>query len=194
GLTSATEETRRFVRELIEQRRRPIIVDADGLNALATRPDDLRGTRDAPIIITPHEGEMRRLLGIDAADALAERVRVVSEFAKAHELIVVLKGTRTLIASPDGRVFVIPTGNAGLGTAGSGDTLTGLIAGFNAQAFASLDADADAIAATVAAVYVGGLAGDIAARERGMRTLVAQDIYEHYGAAIRALDERGEMP
>ncbi|MCA1591314.1 MAG: NAD(P)H-hydrate dehydratase [Acidobacteria bacterium] len=194
GLTHESEETRGFVREVVEQRRLPVVVDADGLNALAPWPAGLRGTREAPIILTPHEGEMRRLLGTDDRDALADRARVVSEFASAHELIVILKGTRTLVAAPDGRVYVIPTGNAGLGTAGAGDTLTGLVAGFNAQAFATLKGDADAVAATVAAVYVGGLAGDIAARERGMRSLVAQDIYEHYGAAIRALDYRGEQP
>ncbi len=194
GLTSETEETRRFVRETVKRRRVPIIIDADGLNALAPWPVELRGTPEAPLIVTPHEGELRRLLNMDARDALVDRVCVVSEFSSAHQLIVVLKGTRTLVAAPDGRVFVIPTGNAGLGTAGSGDTLTGLIAGFNAQAFATLKTDADPIAATIAAVYVGGLAGDIAARAQGMRALVASDFPEYYGAAIRALDAEGEQP
>ncbi len=194
GLTSDVDETRRFVREVIERRGVPVVIDADGLNALAPWPTDLRGTRDAPLILTPHEGEMRRLLGSEEHEALGDRVRAASEFAVAHELILVLKGTRTLVAAPDGRTFINPNGNPGLGTGGSGDTLTGIITGFIAQAFASLKDEADALEATIAAVFVGGLAGDIAARERGMRTLVASDIREHLSAAIRALDAEGEQP
>jgi NAD(P)H-hydrate epimerase len=99
-----------------------------------------------------------------------------------------------LIAAPDGRVFINPTGNAGLGTAGSGDTLTGIIAGFVAQSVAPLNDDADALSATVAALYIGGLAGDLAARKLGMRTMVASDIRERLSEAIRSLDPIGEMP
>jgi hydroxyethylthiazole kinase-like uncharacterized protein yjeF len=194
GLTSESESTRRFVRELVERRTTPVVVDADGLNALAPWPRELRGTPEAPIIITPHEGEMLRLLGSQDRSALEERARVVSEFASEHGLVVVLKGTRTLVAASDGRVFVNPTGNAGLGTAGSGDTLTGIITGFVAQAFGVLKDEADAVAAVVAAVYVAGLAGDMAASERGMRAMVASDIRSYLGAAVRALDPEGEKP
>ena len=109
-------------------------------------------------------------------------------------MIVVLKGTRPLIAAPDGRVFVNPTGNAGLGTAGAGDTLTGIIAGFLAQAYGTLKRNADAVESVIAALYVGGMAGDLAAQEIGMRTMVASEIREHLGAAICALDPEGEMP
>ncbi len=179
---------------MVEQRTTPVIIDADGLNALAPWPSELRGTREAPLVLTPHEGEMLRLLGAQNGAALKERVRVLSEFAAAHELIVVLKGTRTLVAGPDGRVFINPTGNAGLGTAGSGDTLTGIITAFNAQAFATLKDGADALCATVAAVYVGGLAGDLAAHELGMRAMTASDIRRHVGAGLRALDAKGEQP
>jgi NAD(P)H-hydrate epimerase len=91
-------------------------------------------------------------------------------------------------------VFINPTGNAGLGTAGSGDTLTGLIAGFLAQSYATSDADTDAVAATIAALYVGGLAGDLTARKLGMRTMIASDIREHFGDAVRLLDPEGEQP
>ncbi len=194
GLTRESESTRRFVRELVEHRTTPVVVDADGLNALAPWPSELRGTREAPIILTPHEGEMLRLLGSQARTALEERARVVSEFASEHGLVVVLKGTRTLVAASDGRVFVNPTGNAGLGTAGSGDTLTGVITGFVAQAFGALKDEADAFAAVVAAVYVAGHAGDLAASERGMRTLVASDIRNYLSAGVRALDPEGERP
>jgi ADP-dependent NAD(P)H-hydrate dehydratase / NAD(P)H-hydrate epimerase len=194
GLSSEDESTRSFVRAIIERRRTPVVIDADGLNSLAPWPEDLRGSSELPLILTPHQGEMLRLLGTDERDALADRIHVAREFATAHEVILVLKGARTITASPDGSVFINPTGNAGLGTAGAGDTLTGIITGFNAQAFATLKEKADALAATVAAVYVGGLAGDMAARELGMRALVASDIREHLSAAIRALDPAGEKP
>ncbi|HEV3470041.1 MAG TPA: NAD(P)H-hydrate dehydratase [Pyrinomonadaceae bacterium] len=194
GLSRGAESTRRFVRELVARRRTPVVVDADGLNALAPWPAELRGTPEAPLVLTPHEGEMLRLLGADDRAALRERSRAAAEFAAAHELILVLKGTRTLVAAPDGRVFVNPTGNAGLGTAGSGDTLTGVITAFLAQAYATLEQEADAVEAVAAAVYVAGLAGDLAARGRGMRALVASDIREHLGAAFLALDPEGELP
>jgi ADP-dependent NAD(P)H-hydrate dehydratase / NAD(P)H-hydrate epimerase len=192
GLTSDSDSTRRFVRETVERRTTPVVIDADGLNALAPWPAGLSGTREAPLILTPHAGEMLRLLGASDASALDARVRVVAEFAAAHQLFVVLKGTRALVGAPDGRVFVNPTGNAGLGTAGSGDTLTGVITGFLAQEFAG--DRKDAAAAVVAAVYVAGLAGDLAARELGMRTLVASDVRKYLSAAVRALDPEGEMP
>jgi NAD(P)H-hydrate epimerase len=192
GLTRESESTRRFVREMVERRRTPVVVDADGLNALAPWPADLRGSREAPVVLTPHVGEMTRLLGASDAPAPGERARVVAEFAAAHGLLVVLKGARSLVAAPDGRVFVNPTGNAGLGTAGSGDTLTGVVAGFLAQEFAG--GRQDALAAALAAVYVAGLAGDLTARELGMRTMVASDVRRRLGAAVRALDPEGETP
>lgn len=194
GLTSVDETTRSFVRELVERLTCPVLIDADGLNALSPWPAELKGTRERPLILTPHPGEMLRLLGASGQEALADRVSAAREFASLHELILVLKGSRTLVASPDGRVFVNPTGNAGLGTAGAGDTLAGVITGFNAQAHATLKERADAFEATVAAVYISGLAGDLAAAESGMRTLVASDISEHLGAAMRALDPEGERP
>lgn len=194
GLTRADEGTRRFVRELVARRTTPVVIDADGLNALAPWPTDLRGTTEAPLVLTPHEGEMRRLLDMGDGAPFTDRPRAAAEFAAAHQLTLVLKGTRTLVAAPDGRVCVNPTGNAGLGTAGTGDTLTGVITGFLAQAYGALGAEADAFEATVAAVYVAGLAADLAAAERGMRALVASDIREHLGAALCALDPEGETP
>jgi NAD(P)H-hydrate repair Nnr-like enzyme with NAD(P)H-hydrate dehydratase domain len=109
-------------------------------------------------------------------------------------LILVLKGYRPMVAAPDGRVFINPTGNPGLGTAGAGDTLTGLIAGFVAQEFAQTKRKADCLLATTAALYVGGLAGDLAARDLGMRSMIASDIREHISEAIRCLDPIGEQP
>jgi NAD(P)H-hydrate epimerase len=215
GLSSDNEETRRFVRAIVTERALPIVLDADALNSLAPWPSDVRGTPHLPIIITPHQGEMLRLLNTEDKAALTDPVEAARAFATTHHLILVLKGTRTLIAAPDGRVFINPTGNAGLGTAGAGDTLTGIITGFNAQAFgllknseaqsqqqqeanalqaATYTNEAIALDAIIAAVYVGGLAGDLAANERGMRTLVASDVRDHFGAAIAALDAEGERP
>ena len=193
GLTSDDERTRRFVRAVVEQRTKPCVIDADGLNSLAPWPEDLAGSEQHPLVLTPHPGEMLRLIGADKA-ALAGRVAAARDFATAHKLILVLKGSRSIVAAPDGRVFVNATGNPGLGTAGAGDTLTGLIAGFLAQAYATLKGQADALAATVAALYVGGLAGDFAAKKLGMRAMVASDIREHFSDAIRFLDAHGERP
>src|SRR6266478_5872848 len=194
GLSSEEDRTRDFVRTVVEQRDTPVVIDADGLNCLAPWPDGLLGSSDLPVILTPHPGEMLRLMGTDDRSLLDDRVAAAREFAVAHEVILVLKGTRSLIGAPDGRVFVNPTGNAGLGTAGAGDTLTGIIAGFLAQAYATLRSKADALETTIAALYISGLAGDLAAQEIGMRTMVASDIREHLSAAISSLDPRGELP
>ena len=194
GLSSEDERTRKFVLAVAEQRMAPVVIDADGLNCLAPWPAELRGSSDHPIVLTPHPGEMLRLLGTKDKSALDDKVAAAREFATSHEVILVLKGARSLIAAPDGRVFVNPTGNAGLGTAGAGDTLTGIIAGFLAQAYGTLGDDAGALDAVIAALYVGGLAGDLAARDLGMRAMVASNIREHLSEAIRSLDPWGEAP
>jgi NAD(P)H-hydrate epimerase len=194
GLTSDDERTRRFVRHVVERRSRPCVIDADGLNCLAPWPRELSGSEAQPLILTPHPGEMLRLMGADDKSALADRVNAAREFATSHKVILVLKGSRPIVAAPDGRVFINPTGNAGLGTAGAGDTLTGLICGFLGQAYGTLNKKADPLATVVAALYVGGLAGDLAARKLGMRTMVASDIREHFSEAIRLLDPQGEQP
>jgi NAD(P)H-hydrate epimerase len=194
GLTSDDERTRRFVRGVVEHRTKPCVIDADGLNSLAPWPDDLSGSEEHPLVLTPHPGEMLRLIGADKKAALAGRVAAARDFATTHKLILVLKGSRSIVAAPDGRVFVNSTGNPGLGTAGAGDTLTGLIAGFLSQAYATLKGQADPLKATIAALYVGGLAGDFAAKKLGMRTMVASDIREHFSEAIRFLDPLGEQP
>ena len=199
GLSAEDERTRRFVFSLVEKRQVPMVIDADALNCLATYsgggwPRELQGLDKAQLILTPHAGEMLRLLGTTEKSALDDRIAVARDFATRHQLILVLKGTRSLIAAPDGRVFINPTGNAGLGTAGAGDTLTGLIAGFIAQDGATLKSSSDPLAATIAALYIGGLAGDIAAGKLGMRTMVASDIREHISEAVRSLDPNGERP
>jgi len=123
---------------------------------------------------------------------------VARAFATEHHLILLLKGSRAIIAAPDGRVFVNGTGNAGLGTAGAGDTLTGVITGCIAQAAAYIVPKGrervSALEAVIAAVYISGLAGDLAAQELGVRAMVASDIREHLSAAFRSIDPSGERP
>lgn len=199
GLSAEDERTRRFVFSLVKKRQIPMVIDADALNCLAAYsgsgwPTELQGSEKAQLILTPHAGEMLRLLGATEKSALDDRVDIARDFATKHKLILVLKGTRSLIAAPDGRVFINPTGNAGLGTAGAGDTLTGLIVGFLAQDSATLRNSSDPLAATIAALYIGGLAGDLAASKLGMRTMVASDIREHISEAVRSLDPKGEYP
>lgn len=188
GLSSSDESTRRFVREFVAQRTAPIVIDADGLNALAPWPEDLQGSDERPIIITPHPGEMARLIGKSSAEVNADRINVAREFATKHHVITVLKGSRSLIAAPDGEVYINPTGNAGMATAGSGDVLTGLTAGLLAQR------PEDPLGATLAAVYLHGLAGDLAADKLGMRSLLASDILAHLSAAILQVGGKGERP
>jgi NAD(P)H-hydrate epimerase len=155
-----------------------MVIDADGLNALAPWPEDLKGSDEAPIIVTPHPGEMARLTGRTNAEVVADRINVAREFAASRHIFTVLKGSRTIIAAPDGEVYVNPTGNAGMATAGSGDVLTGLVAGLLAQR------PSEPLEATIAAVYLHGLAGDLAANKLGMRSLIASDIIANLSEAI----------
>ena len=178
GLSSSDESTRAFVREMVERRTAPMVIDADGLNALAPWPEDLKGSDQAPIIVTPHPGEMARLTGKTNAEIVADRINVAREFATMRHIITVLKGSRTVIASPGGEVYVNPTGNAGMATAGSGDVLTGLVAGLLAQR------PSEPLESTIAAVYLHGLAGDLAADRLGMRPLIASDIIANLSEAI----------
>lgn len=191
GLSSSEESTRSFVRELVERRTAPMVIDADGLNALAPWPEELKGSDQLPIIITPHPGEMARLIGKTNAEVQADRIGVAREFATKHHLIVVLKGSRSLIAAPDGTVYVNPTGNAGMATAGSGDVLTGLIAGLLAQS----RWPSKVVRVTIAGVYLHGLAGDLAAGKLGMRSMIASDIITNLSEAILQVggeEEKGQ--
>jgi ADP-dependent NAD(P)H-hydrate dehydratase / NAD(P)H-hydrate epimerase len=178
GLSSAHEGTRRFVRVFVERRIAPIVIDADGLNALAPWPEDLRGSDRLPIIITPHPGEMARLTGKTNFEVVEDRAAIAREFAEKYQIITVIKGSRTIVAAPDGVIYVNTSGNAGMATAGSGDVLTGLAAGLLAQR------PGEPLQATIAAVYLHGLSGDIAANKLGQRSLIASDIIDNLSEAI----------
>ncbi len=146
-----------------------IVVDADALNAFEGSAGQLNG-RGRTLVITPHPGEMARLTGLSIPEIQASRLDVARNFASKHELIVVLKGHRTLIAAPDGTVWVNPTGNPGMATGGTGDILTGMVAGLIAQH------PPHALEATALAVYLHGLAGDLACESVGENSLVATDL------------------
>jgi NAD(P)H-hydrate epimerase len=171
GLSSKETETRDFIRRIVEERKTPVVIDADGLTALS--PFKIHGSAELPLILTPHEGEFMRLLGTDDKSAIQDRVAAVRDFAVKHNVILVLKGERALIGEPGGKVVVNPTGNSGLGKAGNGDTLTGIISGFAAQA---VQMKIDMFETVVAAVYVAGMAGDIAEKKYGKRVMTASDV------------------
>jgi ADP-dependent NAD(P)H-hydrate dehydratase / NAD(P)H-hydrate epimerase len=178
---SRNAETYQFVRGMLKfasaQADVQFVLDADALNAFAGEAGELNG-RERTIVITPHPGEMARLTGLTIAEIQAKRLDVARRFASEHELIVVLKGHRTLIASPDGTVWVNPTGNPGMATGGTGDILTGMVAGLIAQH------PQQAIAATALAVYLHGLAGDLASVSVGESSLVATDLVRFLPEAL----------
>jgi len=138
----------------------PISGYADGLNAFSGEPERLAGREGRDVIITPHPGEMARLVGMSTDEVQSSRLEIARNFAAAHHLYVVLKGHRTLIATPDEKVFINSTGNPGMATGGTGDVLTGMIAGWLAQLL-------DAEAACKLAVYLHGMAGDLAEADEG---------------------------
>jgi len=166
---SRNSETAEFVRTVVTRGDKSVVIDADGINAFEGAADKLNG-RGRTVVITPHPGEMSRLTGMSIAEIQANRVEVARNFAREHDLIVVLKGHRTLIAAPDGAVWVNPTGNPGMATGGTGDVLTGMVAGLIAQH------PQHALAATALAVYLHGLAGDLASESVGENSLVATDL------------------
>lgn len=166
---SRNSETAEFVRTIVKRSATSMVVDADGLNAFEGAADKLNG-RGRTLVITPHPGEMSRLTGLSIVEIQAHRLEVARDFARGHELIVVLKGHRTLIAAPDGAVWVNPTGNPGMATGGTGDILTGMVAGLIAQH------PQHPLGATALAVYLHGLAGDLASESVGENSLVATDL------------------
>ena len=180
------QATQRFITTLVDRATMPIVVDADGLNAFTAHPDRLAGREGRDVIITPHPGEMARLVGMSTEEVQSSRLEIARNFAVAHHLYVVLKGHRTLIATPDGQVFINPTGNPGMATGGTGDVLTGMIAAWLAQLL-------DAEAACKIAVYLHGMAGDLAEADEGEVALTATDLASHIGDAILELTSRRKI-
>jgi len=183
GVAAATRE---FVRQLVDRATMPMVIDADGLNAFAGDPDRLAGREGRDVIITPHPGEMGRLVGMSTDEVQSSRLEVARNFAVAHHVYVVLKGHRTLIATPDEKIFINPTGNPGMATGGTGDVLTGMIAAWLAQLL-------DAEAACKLAVYLHGMAGDLAEADEGEVSMTASDVAGHLGDAMLELTARRKV-
>jgi len=173
-------ETAEFVRSVVGKYQLPIVLDADGLNAFEGRGEELK-KKAGTLVITPHPGEMARLTGSTIPAIQHDRLNVARSFASEHQVIVVLKGHRTLIAQPDGTVWVNTTGNPGMATGGTGDILTGMVAGLIAQ---NPDRIADAV---IAAVHLHGLAGDVARESMGEHSMVATDLLGALPEAFRRM-------
>lgn len=179
GLSQNTS-TQRLIRKVITGINKAMVIDADGLNALAGHLDILRkpGTVNREAILTPHPGEMARLSGASVARVQASRIELSKEFAKAHKVVLVLKGQRTVVADHAGNTYINKTGNPGMASAGSGDVLAGMIAAFLGQGLTAFEA-------AKYAVYLHGVAGDLAAKEKTQLSLIASDIIEEIPQAIK---------
>jgi NAD(P)H-hydrate epimerase len=180
---SRNPETVKFVRVVVSATealgsKPPLVIDADGLNAFEGVAGELNG-RNRPLVVTPHPGEMARLTGLSVSVVQQDRLTVARTFAREHQCIVVLKGFRTIIAHPGGTAWINPTGNPGMATGGTGDVLTGMIVGFIAQFPSSITA------AVNTAVFLHGLAGDIAREKFTEQALIASDLLNFVPDAIK---------
>ncbi len=186
GLTTHPE-TSSLVLNLLERIKNatiPVIIDADGLNIISTRPEIL-SSLPPKTVLTPHPGEFSRLSGIPTTEARQRRLQVVPDLARKYRIHLVFKGYKTLIVSPEGTAYVNPTGNPGLASGGSGDVLSGFIASEVMQT-------GELTRAIVNAVYVHGLSGDLAAAEIGERPLTATDIIRYLPQALSFVARGGQ--
>lgn len=172
--------TMALVQAVVERAGVPLVLDADALFAFVGESDRLVGRDDAEIIITPHPGEMARLTGLTVEAVQTNRVEVATTFATTHRVHVILKGHRTVVATPDGKAYINLTGNPGMATGGTGDVLTGVVAAWFAQLL-------DAPDAAQLGVYLHGLAGDLAAADEGEVAMVAGDLVDRLGDAVLEL-------
>jgi NAD(P)H-hydrate epimerase len=178
---STHPSTREFLWNLLPYLKGPVVVDADGLNILSLRPETL-ARLPKPAILTPHPGELARLLNLSTAEVLKRRLDLASSFASEYGVYLVLKGYRTLIASPDGRLYINPTGNPGMATGGSGDVLSGMLVSLLGQ-------QKDPLLAALSGVYVHGLSGDLGACKISQKALVAGDLIRYLPAALKQLED-----
>lgn len=181
---SQQAQTKELIRELLPKIVKPLVVDADALNAVAEDMSVLK-RRSLPAVLTPHPGEMGRLIRQSAQDIQRDRERTAKAFAEQYRVVVVLKGHETVVASFDGSVYLNETGNPGMASGGFGDVLTGMITGLLGQGVALYDA-------ACLGVYLHGLAGDLAAQEKGTVGLLASDLVEKIPQAIRQYQQMAE--
>ncbi len=179
--TGQSDEVTAFSRKVIAACRAPMVIDADGLNAVAEDLDMLKAKK-GPIILTPHPGEMSRLMNISTAEVQADRLGAALELARGRDVMVVLKGAHTVTASPDGRAYINLSGNPGMASAGMGDVLTGIISGLLSQGY-------DPVDAAVLGVFLHGKAGDLAAAKMGETGIIAGDLMSLVPGARQSLEE-----
>jgi len=190
GLTTQ-ESTRELVREIVRRSPVPIVLDADGINAFSSKRDALFNELGQSITITPHPGEMARLINTSISEVQKDRVTTARVFSEERKCFTILKGYQTVIASPDGHVYVNSTGNPGMATGGSGDILAGMVGRFVAgwqRKYHGVDLRALANHLS-AAVYLHGLAGDLAAEEVGVESLIATDLLQYLPQAFKKSSE-----
>jgi len=178
---STNSETVEFVRWLLTHVSKPMVIDADGLNALANAVPLIKNYKNE-LILTPHPGELSRLLSCSPQEISNNRIEMLKKTAQEFGCVIVLKGGPTLTAAPDGSIYINSTGNPGMATGGSGDVLTGIIAGLWAQKLSALDA-------AMCGVYVHGLAGDLAAAALTEMSMIAGDINLFLPEAIKNIQE-----
>ena len=174
---SLNEETQKLVRELTKGIEAPLLIDGDGITAIAKELNFIKG-RKAETILTPHSGEMSRIASMEAGEVDRDKINVLQKMAHELNAIIVLKGANSLIGYPDERVYINTSGNPGMATAGSGDALTGTIAAMYGLGLALTDA-------VRMGVFMHGLSGDLAAEEKGEDGITAQDILDYLPNAVR---------
>lgn len=171
-------KTREFLNQFVSKLQKPVVIDADGLNVIELA--SLKG-RNFTTILTPHPGEMARLMNTTTEKIQSDRLEAATSFASTHGVHLILKGHGTIVARPDGSAAINPTGNAGMASAGMGDALTGIVASFLAQGM-------EPWVACAAAVYIHGIAGDMAAAEHGERALITSDVIKNLGRAMKEIE------
>jgi len=183
---STHEDTVKLVHAIIQESSIPVVVDADGINALGAHPALLHQVH-IPVVLTPHPGEMARLLGVSVREVQRDRIAIAKDFAQRYGCYLVLKGARSLIAEPDGSLCINLTGNPGMASGGMGDILTGMIPGFIAQGY-------DCATSTKLAVFAHGLAGDLLSSERGPVGCIAGDVLGELPRVLKALADQTLPP
>jgi NAD(P)H-hydrate epimerase len=183
---STGEDTVKLVHALIKESSIPVVVDADGLNALGAHPGVLQQI-DVPVVLTPHPGEMARLVGVSVREVQGDRIAIAKDFARRYGCYLVLKGARSLIVEPDGSLSINLTGNPGMASGGMGDLLTGMIPGFIAQGY-------DCATSIKLSVFIHGLAGDLLSRERGPVGFIAGDVLSEVPRVLQALADQTLPP
>ena len=178
---STHQETKAFVLRVLNEQNHPMVIDADGLNNIAENTELLKQYKNS-LVLTPHVGELARLTGLKIKQIQDNIVEIVRTYANEWGVVLLIKGAPTLIGDPEGNIYFNPSGNAGMATAGSGDVLTGLIAGFLGQGLCGKDA-------AILGAFIHGLAGDRAEMVMGQRGFIANDILNQIPEALRDLEK-----